>query len=89
MDVVGWQAWVVIGGMAGWLVSVAIRSRQGWPTNIVIGAVGAVLGGLLFTLLGNTGMTGFNIWSLPVAAIGAVALLGMARLSVGKLRAAY
>src|SRR5258708_5602967 len=77
----GWQAWVVIGGIAGWLASVAIRSRQGWPTNIVIGAVGAVIGGLLFNLLGNSGLTGFNIWSLPMAAIGALALLGTARLS--------
>jgi uncharacterized membrane protein YeaQ/YmgE (transglycosylase-associated protein family) len=89
MDIAGWQAWIVVGGIAGWLTSIAIRSRQGWPTNIVIGATGALIGGLLFNLLGNSGMTGFNFWSLPVAAIGAVALLGVARLSVGKSRAAY
>jgi uncharacterized membrane protein YeaQ/YmgE (transglycosylase-associated protein family) len=89
MDIVGWQAWVVVGGVAGWLASIAIRSRQGWPTNIVIGATGALIGGLLFNLLGRSGLTDFNIWSLPVAAIGAVALLGAARLSVGKSRAAY
>lgn len=89
MDITGWQAWIVVGGVAGWLASIAIRSRQGWPTNIVIGAVGALIGGMLLNLLGNSGLAGFNFWSLPVAAIGASALLGLARLSVGKSRAAY
>ena len=89
MDLVGWQSWIVIGCVAGWLASIAIQSRQGWPTNIAIGATGAFFGGLLFNLLGRSGVTGFNIWSLPVAAIGALALLGVARLSVGKSRAAY
>ena len=89
MDVSGWQAWAVIGGLTGWLASIAIRSRQGWPTNIVIGATGALIGGLLFNLLGRSGLTGFNLSSLPVATLGAVALLGTVRLSVGKIRAAY
>ena len=89
MNVVGWQAWVVIGCVAGWLASVIIRSRQGWPMNMVIGATGAFIGGSLVNLPGISGTNGFNLLSMPVAVIGAVALLGMARLSVGKSRAAY
>jgi uncharacterized membrane protein YeaQ/YmgE (transglycosylase-associated protein family) len=72
---------IVLGGIAGWLASVIMKTnnRQGILLDIVIGIVGAFLGGLLFNLFGARGVTGFNLWSLLVALVGAVALLAIAR----------
>jgi uncharacterized membrane protein YeaQ/YmgE (transglycosylase-associated protein family) len=72
---------IVLGGIAGWLASVIMKTnnRQGILLDIVIGIVGAFLGGLLFNLFGARGVTGFNLWSLLVALIGAVCLLAIVR----------
>jgi len=72
---------IVLGGIAGWLASIIMNTnaRQGMLLNIVVGIVGAFLGGLLFNLLGARGVTGFNLWSLVVALVGAVVLLGIVR----------
>lgn len=72
---------IVLGGIAGWLASIIMHTnaRQGMLLNIVVGIVGAFLGGLLFNLFGARGVTGFNLWSLVVALIGAVVLLGIVR----------
>jgi uncharacterized membrane protein YeaQ/YmgE (transglycosylase-associated protein family) len=72
---------IVLGGIAGWLASIIMHTnaRQGVLLNIVVGIVGAFLGGLLFNLLGARGVAGFNLWSLVVALVGAVVLLAIAR----------
>jgi uncharacterized membrane protein YeaQ/YmgE (transglycosylase-associated protein family) len=72
---------IVLGGIAGWLASIIMHTnaRQGMLLNIVVGIVGAFLGGLLFNLFGARGVTGFNLWSLVVALVGAVVLLGIVR----------
>jgi uncharacterized membrane protein YeaQ/YmgE (transglycosylase-associated protein family) len=72
---------IVLGGIAGWLASIIMHTnaRQGVLLNIVVGIVGAFLGGLLFNLLGARGVTGFNLWSLVVALVGAVVLLAIVR----------
>jgi uncharacterized membrane protein YeaQ/YmgE (transglycosylase-associated protein family) len=57
--------WIVLGLIAGFIASL----------DIVIGIIGAIAGGWLFHLLGSTGVTGFNLWSLMVAVIGGVLLL--------------
>jgi len=71
MSIIGW---IVLGLIAGWLASkiMGTSSSQGMLTDIVLGVVGAVVGGFLFSLFGTAGVTGFNIWSLIVATIGAV-----------------
>jgi uncharacterized membrane protein YeaQ/YmgE (transglycosylase-associated protein family) len=51
--------------------------------DIVVGVVGAFIGGILFSLIGAPGVTGFNIWSVFVAFVGAVVLLGLLRLFTG------
>ncbi len=79
MDPMGWLAWIIIGALAGWLASVVMRSRQGLIMDIIVGIVGAIIGGFLFSQVGAQGITGFNIWSLFVAFIGAVILLGVLR----------
>jgi uncharacterized membrane protein YeaQ/YmgE (transglycosylase-associated protein family) len=69
-------AWIVLGGIAGFIASkIYVGSGQGILMDIVLGIVGAVVGGYLFDLLGSTGITGFNIWSMLVAIIGAVIVL--------------
>lgn len=53
------------------------NERQGCIMNIVIGIVGAFLGGIIFSLVGGHGVTGFNFYSFIVAVIGAVVLLAI------------
>lgn len=71
--------WIIIGGVAGWLASLVMHTdaSQGILLNIVVGIVGAFLGGFLFSLLGAAPVTGFNLYSLLVATIGAIALIGL------------
>jgi len=70
-------AWIILGGIAGWLASMVAgnNAEQGVLGNIVIGILGALIGGFIVNLLGGTGITGFNVWSLIVAVIGATLLL--------------
>ncbi|MCC7206254.1 MAG: GlsB/YeaQ/YmgE family stress response membrane protein [Anaerolineae bacterium] len=82
----GWLAWIIVGAVAGWLASLVMRTNreQGLLMDIIVGIIGAFLGGLLFNLFGASGVTGFNIWSLFVAFIGAVVLLAIVRLVTGR-----
>jgi len=74
MNIIGW---IILGAVAGWLASVVMgtNKRQGCFMDIIVGIVGAFLGGLLFNMIGGHGVTGFNLWSLFVAFVGAVVLL--------------
>lgn len=74
MSIIGW---IVLGLIAGWLGSkiFGTSSSQGVLMDIVLGIVGAVVGGFVFSLVGLGGVTGFNIWSLVVATIGALIVL--------------
>ena len=80
---VGLLVWVVIGAIAGWLASLAMHSRLGLLGDIVVGIVGALIGGFVFNLIGQPGATGFNLWSIFVAFIGSVILLALVRLLSG------
>ena len=69
-------SWIVLGLVAGFLASTVVNKRgEGMFIDIILGIVGALVGGWLFNLMGSTGVTGFNLWSLFVAVIGAVASL--------------
>ena len=59
------------------------RDPGGFLITIVIGMVGALVGGFVVQLLGGTGLTGFNIWSILVATLGAIVLLALYRLVAG------
>ena len=73
MSVLGW---IVLGGIAGWLGSLLINKRgEGLFLDIILGIVGGVVGGWLVGVFGSTGVTGFNLWSLFVAVVGAMVLL--------------
>ena len=69
-------AWLVVGLIAGWIASMVVNRRgEGFLGDIIIGAVGAFVGGFLFNLIGHTGVTGINLYSIFVAAVGAVVVL--------------
>ncbi|KNZ43179.1 GlsB/YeaQ/YmgE family stress response membrane protein [Acetobacterium bakii] len=70
-------AWIVLGGLAGWLASIITKNNasMGLIKNIVVGILGAMIGGFVFSFFGGTGVTGFNLWSIFVAFIGAAILL--------------
>lgn len=70
-------AWVILGGIAGWLATAVTGRRMGCIVSILLGIVGAVIGGLVFSFIGGVGITGLNLWSLLVAFVGAVILLAI------------
>ncbi len=78
--------WVVLGGVAGWIASIITKrnDRMGCITNILAGIVGAAVGGWLFGLFGGAGVTGFNLYSLLVAVVGAVVVLAVLNLFTKK-----
>lgn len=86
MGEMGWLAWLIVGAVAGWLASLVMKTnhQQGLLMDIVVGIVGAFIGGFLFNQFGSAGVTGFNVWSVIVAFIGAVVLLGLIRLLNGQ-----
>lgn len=69
--------WIILGGVAGWIASLLMKrdAQMGALANIIVGIIGAILGGFLFNLIGLPGDTGFNLWTLLVAIIGSVVLL--------------
>jgi uncharacterized membrane protein YeaQ/YmgE (transglycosylase-associated protein family) len=69
-------AWIVLGLIAGFIGNRVVNKHgEGILGNIIVGVVGAFLGGFLFNLFGASGVTGLNLWSILVAVIGAVMLL--------------
>lgn len=74
-------AWIVLGIAAGWIASVVTKTdyEHGLLTDLILGVAGAIVGGLFMNLLGQPGVTGFNIYSAIVALIGAVLLIYIGR----------
>jgi uncharacterized membrane protein YeaQ/YmgE (transglycosylase-associated protein family) len=82
MSIIGW---IVLGLIAGFIASKIVNSEgQGLLLDIVLGIVGAVVGGFLFNQLGAAGVTGFNIYSMFVAVVGAVIVLVVYHLLTGR-----
>jgi len=73
MSVLGW---ILLGLIAGFIGSKIVnREGEGVLLDIVLGIIGAVVGGFLFTAVGATGITGFNLYSMFVAIVGAIVVL--------------
>lgn len=74
-------AWIVLGVVAGWLASIIMKTNgaQGFFADMVLGILGALVGGFVFNFFGGLGITGFNLYSLFVAVLGAAALIGIRR----------
>ena len=72
----GFLAWIFVGLIAGFLASKVVnRSGEGMVRDILLGIVGAIVGGWIFNALGEPGVTGVNIYSILVAFVGGVVLL--------------
>lgn len=69
-------AWIVLGLIAGFIASKIVnKSGDGMLIDILLGVVGAVVGGWLFNTFGMAGVTGLNLYSILVAAVGAIVFL--------------
>jgi uncharacterized membrane protein YeaQ/YmgE (transglycosylase-associated protein family) len=69
-------AWLILGLIAGFVASKVVHhTGQGVVIDMVLGIVGALVGGFVFRAVGGEGVTGFNIWSLVVATAGAIVVL--------------
>lgn len=77
-------SWIVFGALAGWVASMISgdNNRQGWLGNIIVGIVGAFIGGLVFGFLFGGGQftLGWSLWSFIAAVIGAIILLAILRM---------
>lgn len=72
MSILGW---IILGALAGGLASLLLGESRGCLSNTVIGIIGALLGGFLFSTIGQESITGFNFWSFFVAFVGSVLLV--------------
>jgi len=69
-------AWIILGGVAGFIASKLVnKAGEGLLVDIVLGIVGAIVGGFLMRQFGAAGVTGLNLYSLLVAVVGAVVFL--------------
>lgn len=84
-------AWIIVGGVAGWLASLVVKGGgSGILADVIVGVVGAIIGGALlsFILPGSFSFTGFNLGSLVIAFVGAVILLLIIKVFTGSRRRA-
>ncbi len=78
-------AWIILGLVSGFIASKIVnKSGEGILLDIVLGVVGAVVGGFLFNTFGATGVTGLNIWSMFVSVIGAIVVLFVKHAVMGR-----
>jgi uncharacterized membrane protein YeaQ/YmgE (transglycosylase-associated protein family) len=78
-------AWLVLGLIAGFIASKIVnKTGEGVILDIVLGIAGAEVGGFLFSVLGAAPVTGFNLYSMFVAVIGAIVVLWIYHVVVGR-----
>lgn len=72
-------SWIIFGGLAGWVASklTGHDASMGLLANIIVGVIGALVGGFVMSLIGKTGVDGFNIYSFLVAVGGSVLFLSV------------
>jgi len=82
MSVIGW---IILGLIAGFIGSKIVdRTGQGILLDLVLGIVGAIVGGFIFSAVGSTGVTGLNLWSMFVAVVGAIIVLWVYHAVIGR-----
>lgn len=73
--------WIIFGALVGWISSLIMKTEGGLLWNIVMGIIGSTVGGFIFNnLLGQSGVTGFNFYSIIVGVIGAMVIIFLSRL---------
>ena len=84
MSIIGW---IVLGLIAGWIGSrIVDNGGKGPLMDMILGIVGALVGGVIFSALGAVPVTGFNLWSLFVAVVGSVVILVVYHALMGRHR---
>ena len=78
--------WIILGAIAGWIASAITSSNTGILGDIIIGIVGALLGGFLMNLFGGQNVTGLNLYSILVAILGSIILIWLFRAVRGGTR---
>jgi uncharacterized membrane protein YeaQ/YmgE (transglycosylase-associated protein family) len=71
--------WIIFGAIVGWIASAFMGTSEGLVKDVILGIIGAVLGGWLMSFFGKGGVTGFNLYSFLVAVLGAVVLIAIMR----------
>lgn len=72
--------WIIFGAVAGWMANTVMGGDNSLIGDLILGVVGALIGGFVMNMLGQQGVTGFNIYSLIVAVMGSIIVLFIARL---------
>lgn len=74
--------WIIFGALAGWIASMFMKtdSSQGLVMDVIMGIVGAIVGGFVMNFFGKSGVTGFNFYSLAVAVVGACIVIYAGRM---------
>jgi len=85
----GIVSWIILGAIAGWITNLIMGGREGVIATIILGIVGAVVGGFLAgSVLKVADVTGVNVESIVVAVIGAVIVVAIYRMVIGRRAAA-
>ncbi len=71
--------WIVFGAIAGYIASIVMKSGHGVLEDVILGIIGAFVGGFIMNSLGQSGVTGFNVYSFVVAVIGAIVVIFIGR----------
>ncbi len=84
MSIIGW---IILGLISGYIASKIVnRAGEGFFLDIVLGIVGALVGGFIFSAFGAAGVTGFNLYSMLVAIVGAIIVLWLYHAIAGARR---
>lgn len=78
--------WILFGALVGWIASLIMRTdaEQGAVANIIIGIIGAFIGGAISRALGGDGVSGFNFGSVLMAVLGSIILIFFIRMVSGR-----
>lgn len=71
--------WIIVGFLAGWIASIIMKSDGGIVKDIIMGIIGAFVGGLVMNFFGKTGVSGLDIYSILVSTLGAVIIIWIGR----------
>ena len=72
--------WLIFGAISGYIASSVMNTGHSLLTDIILGIIGAFVGGWIFNTFGEAGVTGFNLYSILVAVIGAMVVIYLSRL---------
>lgn len=75
-----WIGWIILGALSGMVAKAIMKEEGGLLKNIILGIIGAVVGGGIVQMLGGSDVNGFNIYSFVVAVLGAMLVIYVVRL---------